>query len=130
MKIRCSKMLCKLSRDYINKILLSLNSNVYLKMCVSFIVYLLVTEDCFKIWETVMQRLGCTNLLSYYSQDCHFEKIKIKTYIIYILTLAQRQRPIKRPSGEAAGSLHFYVSSRGAFIGSAWLLVPDSQCHL
>lgn len=50
----------------------------------------------------------------------------IKSSIIYILTLPERHRPIKRPSGGVACGLYFYESSRRVFTGSAWLHVPDS----
>ena len=50
----------------------------------------------------------------------------VKFSIIYILTLPERHRPIKGPSGGVACGLYFYESSRRVFTGSAWLHVPDS----
>lgn len=50
----------------------------------------------------------------------------VKYSIIYILTLPERHRPIKRPSGGVACGLYFYESSRRVFTGSALLHVPDS----
>lgn len=49
----------------------------------------------------------------------------VKFSIIYILTLPERHRPIKRPSGGVSCGLYFYESSRRVFTGSAWLHVPD-----
>lgn len=50
----------------------------------------------------------------------------VKFFIIYILTLPEGHRPIKRPSWGVSCGLHFYESSRRVFTGSAWLHVPDS----
>jgi len=45
---------------------------------------------------------------------------------IYNVTLPERHRANKKPSGEAACGLYFYESSRGVLTGSGWLHVPDS----
>lgn len=50
----------------------------------------------------------------------------VKFSIIYILTLCERHRAIKRPSGGVACALYFYESSRRVFTSLAWLHVPDS----
>lgn len=51
---------------------------------------------------------------------------RVKFSIIYILTLCERHRAIKRPTGGVACALYFYESSRRVFTGFAWLHVPDS----
>lgn len=101
-----------------------------LKRCASFIAvlqyhrYILAIGNCrYRLLERCCQDRNtpwvCLSLFPRLSLR------SVKFSIIYILTLPERHKPIKRPSGGVAFGLYFHESSRRAFTASAWLHVPD-----